>query len=159
MAFSARAATKDAARFRRRRAWPPPRFSSTLPADLRDRHDGCAVARRRNRTRNWRVFIQAKPSLPLNERSFRTSPSDRCFYLTGGVQIRCQENRVLSMPHHAGFSTYSWPSRLSNLPASQVTRVGTQGGATAKGDLFSIDWTTVAATRTTGAACRRKSTS
>jgi len=58
MAFSARAATKDAARFRRRRAWPPPRFSSTLPTDFRDHHDGCAVARRRNRTRNWRVFVQ-----------------------------------------------------------------------------------------------------
>jgi len=31
MDFSASAATKDAARNRRRRSWTPPRFSSTLP--------------------------------------------------------------------------------------------------------------------------------
>ena len=43
--------------FLRRRAQTPPRFSSTLPADFRDRHDS-AVFRRHNRTRDRRVFVQ-----------------------------------------------------------------------------------------------------
>ena len=56
MVFSARAATKDAARSWRRRTCTLPRFSSTLPSDLGDRHD-VAIAGRHDRTGNRRVFV------------------------------------------------------------------------------------------------------
>src|SRR5262245_5707749 len=61
MVFSARAATKEAARCWRRRTWTPPRFSSTLPADFSDRHDG-AVAGRHDRAGNRRVIVQRQVS-------------------------------------------------------------------------------------------------
>ncbi len=57
MVFSARAATKDAARSWRRRTCTLPRFSSTLPPDLGDRHDG-AISRRHHRPRNRGVLVK-----------------------------------------------------------------------------------------------------
>ena len=46
MVFSARAGTKDAARHWRRRAWTPPRFSSTLPVHLWNFDDASGRERR-----------------------------------------------------------------------------------------------------------------
>jgi hypothetical protein len=59
MVFSARAATKGAARSWRRRAWTLPRFSSTLPADFRgldDRPSGSC----RDWSGIWRVLLEPK---------------------------------------------------------------------------------------------------
>src|SRR6266849_5488660 len=59
MVFSARAATKDAARSWRRRTCTLPRFSSTLPTDFRNRHDPSG-GDFRHRSMIWRVLRESK---------------------------------------------------------------------------------------------------
>jgi hypothetical protein len=91
MVFSARVATKDAARSWRRRAWTLPRFSSTLPPDLRDCHYS-AVGERRDQTRNRRVFV---------ERQVRAGP----FAIVADVKnqtVGGESGREVLYPLHAG---------------------------------------------------------
>jgi hypothetical protein len=67
MAFSARGATKDAARFRRRRALTPLRCSLTLPADFRERDHAASFRGDLRRKRSSRVSDMPHRDLDVYE--------------------------------------------------------------------------------------------
>jgi len=82
MDFSASAATKDAARNRRRRSWTPPRFSSTLPR----KPDTSALLRAFARPRDPRLSA-GKLGNALNLEVWTTALKDRGYSPTASAVI------------------------------------------------------------------------